>query len=185
MRVLVATPPQPVVSFQEAKDHLRVRHDDEDMLIETYVAAATASLDGPAGWLGRALGRQELEATDDVFRDCMRLPYPPILDVVSIKYLNAGGVEATILPSEYEMRGSLIGSAFGKRWPAVLAHPGSVRIRYWAGYDEVPAQVRAAILLMVGDLYANRETVAIGVSAAAIPMSTTVLNLLNPLRVYS
>lgn len=185
MRVRVVTPPEPIVTRERAKEHLRVRHDHEDELIDAYVAAATAHIDGPGGWLGRALGVQELEATADVFHDCMRLPYPPIVEIVSVKYLDAAASEITLLPAEYELRGHLIGSAFGKRWPSVLAHPGSVRIRYRAGYENVPAQVIAAILLMVGDLYANRETTAAGASVTSIPMSTTVENLLGSLRVFA
>lgn len=184
MRVRVVTPPAPIVPLERAKEQLRVFHTREDELIKAYIEAATAHLDGPDGWLGRALGIQELEATVDVFRDCMLLPYPPIVDVVSVKYLDSTASEMTVPPSEYELRGHLIGSAFGKRWPSVLAHPDAVRIRYRAGYAKVPASITAAILLMVGDLHKNRETTASGISVSAIPMSTTVENLLGPLRVY-
>ncbi|EJL21899.1 head-tail connector protein [Novosphingobium sp. AP12] len=185
MRVFVVTPPEPVVSLDEAKAHLRVRHGAEDDLIKAYVAAATGHIDGPEGWLGRAIGMQTLEVREDVFRDCMRLPFPPIVDIVSVKHLDAAAAEVTILPSEYEVRGLLIGSAFGKRWPSVLAQPESVRIQYRAGYDTLPPAIRAAILLMTGDLYANRETTAAGTSTASIPMSTTVENLLQPFRVFA
>jgi uncharacterized phiE125 gp8 family phage protein len=184
MRVFVVTPPEPVISLDDAKEHLRVRHDDEDTLIKAYVAAATGHIDGPDGWLGRAIGMQTLEARADVFRDCMRLPFAPIADITSVKYLDGTAAEVTILPTEYELRGSLIGSAFGKRWPSVLAQPESVRIQYQAGYTTLPPAIRAAILLMTGDLYANRETAVVGTGAAAIPMSTTVENLLSPFRIY-
>lgn len=185
MRVVVVTPPEPVVTLSEAKAHLRVRHSDEDALIEAYIFAATAHIDGPDGWLGRALGDQVLEAYSDVFRDCMRLPFGPVIEIVSVKYLAGTGDEVTVLPTEYELRGWLLGSAFGKRWPSVLSHPEAVRIQYRAGYVDLPPPIRAAILLMVGDLYLNRETASIGAAASQIPMSTTVTNLLSPYRVFS
>jgi uncharacterized phage protein (predicted DNA packaging) len=50
--------------------------------------------------------------------------------------------------------------------------------------EPVPADVAAAVLLMVGDLYANRETVAAG-AVQAIPMSTTVGALLSAFRRWS
>ncbi len=187
MRVVVVTPPEPVVTLAEAKAHLRVRHSVEDALIEAYVAAATAHIDGPDGWLGRALGDQVLDAYADVFRDCMRLPFGPVTEIISVKYLAGTGEEVTVLPTEYELRGWLLGSAFGKRWPSVLSHPEAVRIQYRAGYVKLPSPIRAAILLMVGDMYANRETVTVGTGtgAATIPMSATVQTLLSPFRVFT
>jgi uncharacterized phiE125 gp8 family phage protein len=185
MRAIVITPPAPVVTLDEAKAHLRVTHDLEDDLIHAYVAAATAHIDGPDGWLGRAIGVQTLEARTDVFRDAMRLPYGPVIEVQSVKYLDAEGTEITILATEYEVRGWLLGSAFGKRWPSVGIHSEAVRIRYRAGYGTLPPSIRAAILLMVGDLHANRETAVTGTIAASVPMSTTVENLLAPFRIWS
>jgi uncharacterized phiE125 gp8 family phage protein len=183
MRVVVVTPPAPVVSLEEAKAHLRVTAADEDGLITSLVAAATGHIDGPDGYLGRAIGVQTLEARCSVFRDSMPLPYPPIIDIVSVKHLNAEGAEVTVLASEYEVRGRLIGSAFGKRWPSVGLHDEAVRIRYRAGYQTLPAAIRAAILLMVGDLYRNRETT--GAQGAKIDMSATVENLLAPFQVWA
>lgn len=185
MRIVVVTPPAPVVTLAEAKAHLRVRHSDEDALIEAYIAAATAHIEGPDGWLGRSLGDQVLEAYADVFRDCMRLPFGPVTEVISVKYLAGTGDEVVVLPGEYELRGWLLGSAFGKRWPSVLSHPEAVRIQYRAGYADLPPPIRAAILLMVGDLYANRETAAAGSGSSAIPMSMTVEALLSPFRVFA
>mgnify|MGYP000847681045 CR=1 FL=1 len=43
------------VPLLEAKLHLRVDHDDEDLMIDSYIRAASARLDGPDGYLGRCL----------------------------------------------------------------------------------------------------------------------------------
>lgn len=193
MRVVVITPPEPVVTIGEAKRHLKQDSDDDADLIKSYVAAATQHLDGPDGYLGRAIGVQTLEGRVDVFRDAMVLPYPPLIDIVAVKYLDGTGTEITLLPEFYETRGTLIGSAFGKRWPSVAAHPESVRIQYRAGYaprtvgettvSTVPESIKAAILLMTGDLYRNRST-ATDKIAQAVPMSITVKNLLDPFRIF-
>ena len=71
MRVFVVTPPEPVVSIDEAKDHLRVDGDGEDALIEGLVAAATGHIDGPNGWLGRAIGPADARGP---VRSVRRLP---------------------------------------------------------------------------------------------------------------
>ena len=194
MRVVVVTPPEPVVTIEEAKRHLKQDSDDDAQLIAAYVAAATAHIDGPDGWLGRSIGVQTLEARADMFRDAMALPCGPVIDITSIEYLDAAGTVVAVSPQDFEVRGWLVGSAFGRRWPSVGGHSEAVRIRYRAGYEPrvvegqdpvstVPAPIKAAILLMTGDLYRNRDTSS-GTAATTIPMSTTVENLLSPFRVF-
>jgi hypothetical protein len=72
MIVNVIEPPGEVISLVDAKKHLRVDHGDDDDYITGLVAAAVAWLDGPAGWLGRALGVQTLELVTDRFGDYCR-----------------------------------------------------------------------------------------------------------------
>ena len=66
MRLAVVTPPEPVVTLADAKQHLKVSHSAEDALIEGMVAAATQMIDGPESWLGRVLGVQTLDAFVDL-----------------------------------------------------------------------------------------------------------------------
>ncbi|GAA0262635.1 hypothetical protein LNAOJCKE_5185 [Methylorubrum aminovorans] len=163
MSVTVITPPEAIVSLEEAKRHLRVEHDSDDAYIEGLIGVATSAIDGPMGWLGRALGEQtlETEVSACTWRDDPSLPYPPLLAVESET------------PSQD-----------GRK----------VRIRYRAGYpvvgegdnrrSTVPAPIRQAVLLMVGDLYANRENGGPSASAAAVSMPVTADRLLQPFRVY-
>lgn len=194
MTTVVIEPPDPLVSLELAKAHLVVQHNDDDTLISAYIAAASAHIDGPGGWLGRAIGVQTLEARFDSFPcDLIPLIYPQLIVIVSVKYDDDDGVEQTVDAANYSLdpRGALI--AYGEAWPSARCRAGSVRVRYRSGYVEnpeavelvaaVPAPITAAVLLMVGDLYANRETV--GEGRSAIPMSTTVEALLSPYRVWT
>lgn len=185
MRVFVVTPPLPVVNLEEAKRHLRVEGEDEDGLIQAYVAAATGHIDGPDGWLGRAIGEQMLEVRfDAACGGTVRLPFPPFVELVSVSYLDSDGIEQMADLGDLEAFGSDLAPARGGwPWASGSARREGVRVRYRAGYTVVPGPIRAAILLMVGDLYRNRETVA-ATSMTAVPMSTTVENLLAPFRVY-
>lgn len=196
MRVLVITPPAPVITLAEAKLHLGVTHDDEDTLITAMVAAATQHLDGERGWLGRAIGPQELEARGMYFDDrSIRPPFPPVISVTSIKYLDSNGAEQTLAADQYEVRGNEIVRAWGVSWPSTRCDGENVRIRYRAGYAAdagadplvaaIPAPIDAAIKLMVGDLYFNRETTVSGTIVQSVPMSATVENLLTPFRVFT
>ncbi|MDB5733227.1 MAG: hypothetical protein JWQ03_3122 [Variovorax sp.] len=187
MRVFVVTPPAAVVTLEEAKQHLKVEHDEDDALITSMVAAATGHIDGPDGWLGRAIGLQTLEARLGAGYCSGRivLPYRPIASVVSMKYIDSDGAEQTLAADQYSLRGHELWPAFDVTWPTPRAEPEAVRVQYQAGYSSLPAAIRAAILLMVGDLDRNRTTVAAGANnVAAVPMSTTVENLLSPFRVY-
>jgi uncharacterized phiE125 gp8 family phage protein len=184
VRVTVVTPPQPFVTLDEAKEHLRVLDEDSDALIEAYIAAACAHIDGPDGWLGRAIGVQELEVRGAFFGGCRwTLPFPPVIEVTGVTYLDSDGAEQTLATDQYEVRGREIVPAYGITWPSVRSDRESVRVAYSAGYDEVPAPIKAAVLLMVGDMFAFRETAAVGITIGAIPMSTTVEYLLSPYRV--
>lgn len=184
MTVRVITPPEPLVDLATAKAHLRVLDTASDTLITAYIAAASAHIDGPGGWLGRAIGPQTLEASFDSF-DChlIRLPYPPVTEITSITYDDVDGVEQTTDSGAYSLSGDGALLAYGTSWPSARSYTGAVRIQYEAGYETIPDTVTAAVLLMVADLFANRETVGEGLTAT--PMSTTVERLLGPLRVWS
>lgn len=189
MRVRVITRPDPVVTWEDAEQHLSLGGDvTQKTQVEAMIAAATANLDGPGGWLGRAIGAQVLEAYADSF-GCgeITLPYPEIVGVLSVTYVDANGDDQVIDASDYRLVGDTLIPAYGKSWPSPRSQPEAVRIEYDAGYEEgdpALAVIRAAILLMVGDLYRFRETTVAGTIATAVPMSMTVKNLLDPLRKY-
>lgn len=185
MRVVVVTPPGPVVTLAEAKAHLRVSGPAEDALIEGMVAAATQHLDGPAGWLSRALGVQTLEARLDLtcHPSLIRLSFPPIRSVESVTYLDANRAPIVADPSTYELIGDDVIAIGAPAWANAYSGREALRVRFSAGYDTIPAPIRAAILLMVGDLYGYRETTS-QVAATSVPMSLTVEALLGPYRVY-
>lgn len=197
MRVRVVVPPAPVVTWEEAEAHLKLDGDTgEQTIVERLIAAATGHIDGPRGWLGRAIGVQTLEARVDGFHLLgERLPYPPAISVVSVKYLDAVGGLQAVNPTLYELDEADLMLAYGRAWPYGRDGRGAVRVQYRAGYvadpaanplvAAVPEEIRAAILLMVGDLYRFRETAVTGTIATAIPMSATVANLLSPFRVFA
>lgn len=192
MRVVVITPPAPVVTWEEAEQHLELDGDtSKQTQVEAMIAAATAHIDGPDGWLGRAIGAQTLELRLDHFSGpahCLeiRLPYPPVIEPLSVKYVGSDGVVQTVDNSTFELLGDRIVLGFGQSWPSYRYQREAIRVQYRAGYAAIPAPIKAAILLMVGDLFRFRETADSANSAtlASVPMSMTVTNLLSPFRVF-
>ncbi len=155
-RVVVITPPDPVLSVADAKAHLRVSGAADDDMIAAIVAAAVGMIDGPQGWLGRALGSQTLELLRDDFPcagQAIQLPYPEIGALVSITYEDGAGADRVLPPPTYKQRGETLGLMPGFSWPSTSGQIENVRIRYRAGYETVPAPILAAIKLMVGNLY--------------------------------
>ncbi|WP_230769528.1 head-tail connector protein [Sphingomonas sp. Leaf4] len=187
-RVLVVTPPVPVVTVAEAKQHLRVDSDDQNAMIEGLIAAATAHIDGPDGYLRRAIGSQVLEAGMDSFcYDRIDLPYPPVIEVQSIRYEGTDGVWRTLDPGRYETRDGSIGSAWGVSWPAVRRYRGasrSVLIRYKAGYAVLPPPIRVAILMMTADLFRSPGSIGGTHSGTKTAISAPVEALLAPYRLF-
>lgn len=195
MRVVVVTKPEPIVSWAEAKEHLRLSQDLEKALVERLVAAATIRNDGPAGRLGIAIGAQKLEILTDCFSDDLRL-FGPVLEIESVQYLDDNGAVQTVPSDIYEVRGDELCAAWGKSWPYPSSRREAVRIRYWAGYgkrdpndttkwvNDVPETFKVAVLLYVGAWFENREETAIGVSVAALPDHVGAEALLHPYKVY-
>lgn len=185
MTVVVIEPPSPVVSKEEVKRHLLVDHSDDDLLIETYILAATAWLDGPAGWLGRSLGVQVLEWQLSAWPcNGTQLPYPPEIEVISVEYIDPDGAEqAWPFPTPL----------YYDDLPALRGRAGDLKIRYRAGYgtssgdpvvwtNAVPAPIRVAILMLVSQWFHNRQPVVIGATVEALPFAVEAL--LSPYRVY-
>lgn len=189
--VRVTAPAEQVVSLSEAKAHLRVDHDDEDTLISAMVAAAITHLDGWSGVLGRCLVAQDWRQAFARFPGTRKLRLPmPDVSVVSVAYVDSAGIDHALESLAYMLIEDHLGPFIylaDASWPETAVRPDAVTVTFTAGYGpaatDVPAPIRAAILLMIGDLYRNRETTGIGSGAAGvIPMSTTVEALIAPFR---
>jgi uncharacterized phiE125 gp8 family phage protein len=163
MTLVVVTPPEPLIDIDEAKRFLNVEDNDQDALIGTLIVAAQGAIDGPDGWLGRCIGVQTLQLSDPCV-DCwgkITLPCPPVIGIVSVTYADG---RQTADPSSYALGpGNVLRPTRGFRWPwgrlGRLDHDSrahGVTVQYRAGYETLPAPIRAAILLMVSDLFYTR-----------------------------
>src|SRR5262245_38074134 len=156
---LITPPTTWPITLAEAKQHLRVDHDDEDEEIQWAIEGATEYIDGKEGYLGRALMVQTWELTLDAFpiRE-IKIPLPPLIDVVNVFYDDAGGIATILDPAGYSVDNVSepgwivpVGS-----WPTPFDGINSVRIRYRAGYVDnsvspavgrLPSDIRSALLL--------------------------------------
>ena len=165
----VLAPAAPAVTLAAAKAHLRVEHAEDDGMIEGLIEAAVATIEGPAG-IGIALMTQtwRLSLDGGFMAVPIELPLGPVQAVAAITYVDGDGQEQTLDPALYDLdadsRPARIDRTFGATWPAARRQLSAVKITFTAGYGDtptaVPADLRAALLLMVGHLYQNREAVS-------------------------
>lgn len=164
------------VTLAEAKLHLRVDANDDDSLITALIEAAT-------GWAEKFQGRLYIQR--QVVEKLDRFParygvivpqYMPLISVTAIEYIDTNGRTQTVDREDYSVdtNGSgRIVPAYNCSWPATQGHLNDVTITYQAGYGEaadVPAQVKAAIKMLVGNWYENREATLSGISIATVPL---------------
>lgn len=192
--VLVTAPVLKLLTTDAVKAHLRVDGNGDDELIDALIEVVTDHLDGWTGILGRCLlpqtWRQDFPWFPLDYR--IRLPLAPVTAISSITYNDAANAPQTLSTSVYsgpfaDAIGSYIVLQYGQIWPVTYSRDDAASITFIAGYGSaaaVPASIRQAALLMIGDLYENRETVMVDLRAAAvqIPTSATVDALLGKYR---
>lgn len=182
----VDEPGDPVITLADAKLHLRVEHNAEDSLITNLIAAATEHAEV---YQLRSIIERTWQLTLPRFPRggrYVRLPRPPLQSVTKIEYTDRAGDVQVMNSTHYLVMtdGRVILAVDG--WPQTAEAADAVRITYVAGYGEggdVPQATRAAILLLVGHLYENREAVTVGTGPTfKIPMTTE--SLLYPYRLF-
>lgn len=186
-RVTVAPTVEPV-TLDEAKRHCRVIGDDEDADLTRMIIAAREAVEAGEAWsLERALITQTHVVTLDRFpcgNDPIVLPRPPLLAVTSIVFVNSGNSNETLSNTLYTTitntdPGKIIPTA-SNVWPVTYDRLGAVTVTYTAGYGataaSVPSAIKQAILLIVGDLYAHRESYVTGTIQTDLPSVRSLLN---------
>lgn len=176
-------PEEEPVSLDEVKTHLRFTGDAEDSLIEGLITAAREQCELVAR---RAFVAQTIDLRLGAWPEIgvLRLPQPPLAELLAVEYLDAAGTMQTMPTDDYYVYqadpGMLVLRA-GASWPAAALMPGpSITVRYVAGYGlaaAVPRRYKHAILLLVGTWFAVREHVVMGTIAREIPNSVRSLLL--------
>ncbi len=184
---VIYEPQSEPVTLDEAKNHLRVDHSDEDQLIDLLIQAAREMAE-------KFTGRSFITQTRQMKLDCFpgyygnQARYNPFVGTVEIHnsplialtgndsasspnalgiaYYNESEVLTTTSTSDYWVDNSsnIPRLVVKNSWPSTYTMPNAVIITYTAGYGaraSVPAQIKQAMLLIIGHLYENRETTSI------------------------
>ena len=174
---IVGAAPVPCVTLAEAKSHLRVEITDDDLLISALVEAAQSHVEEVLCW--QSLTPRVYAASFDAWSGTeIYLPMPPVQAVATVSMVDdEGGITTPIDPDFVALdkglgRLRMYGGAVDGGGAA-----GRLHVEYTAGYLAPPGWGRAAVLLLVGHLYENREGVIIGAGVSAIEAPLGVVDL--------
>lgn len=139
------------VDLALAKLHCKIRHTDEDTLIQHYLDAATAEVERLSGVL---MTRREITQRFACFGSTGWLPlfYGPDPDEVTVAYYDADDVAAEITNARV-VRDRLYPA---DSWPTT-AENSVIEVTYTAGTDNPAADLNDAVLVLVGGKYDQRE----------------------------
>jgi uncharacterized phiE125 gp8 family phage protein len=167
------------VSLEEIRAHLDVTRDDQDDMLTGMIIAAREWVEN---YTGLILTRREVTEVTPSFCGLRTInAWPlPIAPGTTIRYVDGAGVEQVLTGFSiiaWTRPASILPSS-GTSWPS----GGPVAVTFLAGYADpadVPYSLKAAIMLMVGNLYEQRSDQAIGVS---VQSTGAIENLCHPYR---
>lgn len=164
------------VTLAEAKAQCRVDGSDEDALLNGLIASAT---DHVEKYTGRAILSQVWLDYFTEFSDVMALTVGPVASIVSIKYYNGLGVQTAVDAASYYLDDASLPARVlrkpGYSYPSTDCRENGIVIEYGCGEATAQPSIKHAILLLIGQLYANREATDIQQAAR---------DLLQQYRIY-
>ncbi len=182
---VVSAPPAEPLTLTETKLHLKVDVTDDDTLITALIQAAREWVES---YCRRSLVQRTLELRLDGWPVEIRLPRAPVASLSSVTYTDGNGNTATLAADQYQV--DLYGTP-----PRIVRKPGvvwpvlqfgvinGVQVTYVAGYapggasptdyaENVPAAIKAALKLLIGHWYENRQAVSMqNVQPTEIPLA--------------
>ena len=178
----INAPPLEPVSLAGAKEFLRVDHDHEDGLIADMIRAARQRIEEMAR--ASLITRRRLFTTSRVCVSGVRLNHGPIKQIhkVSVIEANENIIDIALSDLRINLRASPANILVSKRelFSDYAADPCALSIEFDGGYgaekDQVPMQLRQAILLLVAQHYEHRD------EAITRPVPMLVDALLMPYR---
>ena len=175
------------ITLADAQTHLRLGSLDaaETIELERMITAAT---EHASAFCNQPFGTADIVTYCDSFPAHAGAPlvvHTKTNSVPTVTYYDTEGTQqtATGLRSVPSGGRTKIYPAFSADWPTdCINEPGSVTLTATADVSDVPAAVQAAILLIVGDLYENREQSVTGQGISHVQMSLTAARLLTPYK---
>ena len=169
-----------VVSLAEAKEHLRIAHSDDDNYINNIIQAAQMTAEymsnvdfTPCDWL----------FTCDLWSQAIDIPYSDVGSITHIKYYNdaATPVLTTLSASQYYLDNGSIPARITMEdpwdYPSLRNGTGNIQITFstTTAFNKHTQVAKQVVLIMLTDMYENRQSVIVGRIASVIPRTAQFL----------
>lgn len=170
---LASTPSTPVdedeivniLSVADLKREVRRVDTSEDAKFLDAIEEAYYRLDGPNGWLNRAILSQTWVGVVDKFDDKIEIPLPPLSSVGQVRYRDVDGNWTVLATTVYgTVTKGLFGYIYrkdGQSWPDTDEDPDPVEITFTAGFADGAAVlagmrgIRKGMKLLAGHYFHN------------------------------
>ena len=152
--------------------------EDDAVLIPMISAARMFCEDAT----GRALVPQTITAHPRTFKSGAELPRPPIATLVSATYKDKDGVEHEMAEGDCIISNDKV--YFINPPTTKLFGADPISVTYTAGYTNLPASLRQAMLMLIAHWYNNREAVQIGSRINEVAADHAFENLIKHYRVW-
>jgi uncharacterized phiE125 gp8 family phage protein len=170
--------------MEEIKLHLRIPEGEtaEDALLDGLQDAAIEYVENHTN---RKLMTQRWKVYFDDWStgDSFEIPYPPLQSIPStgVVYTNSTNDSTTYGSTKWQSDtvsepGRLVREYEESSWPttATLHNKNPIAIEFVCGYttgSNVPQSIKQAMLLIIGDLYENRENSMVGQPITTVPLA--------------
>lgn len=156
-----------IVSLADVKAHLRVLHDDEDVLIGLLRDAAVDMVEKHCGvYLAERTG---VEWRGERLVSPLALGVWPVTNISAITYLDSDGETVTAVHGDWRIvQRDRIALKPGKTMPSDVA--AGVSITFDAGFASPPPALLQAVRFFAAHLYINRAAVITGTISGEIPL---------------
>ena len=174
------------VSLTEAKAHLKVDISTDDTLITNLIIAATQLSEE---YTNRFFINTVINQTCTTFLDLKQLYKSKVVSVTHVKYYDSDNALQILASSNYVVNNQFepaqINLVVDGSFPDIADRIDAIECKYTVGYgaaaSDVPNAIKQAILLTIGNWYANRESVITGRTSTELAQSS--LWLLNTYKV--
>lgn len=178
----VDPPASYICTLTEAKTHLRILHSDDDTYITSLIKVAQMTAEyycntdfTGSTWIFKC----------DLWEQTKQLPYSEIRTISSIEYYDNDGTLQTLNSSKYYLDTSIypnrIALKDNESYPDLRDGIGNISVNFTTQNISNSEVAKQAVLIMLTDMYENRQSVIVGRIASTIPR--TAQYLLDTLKV--
>lgn len=154
------TPPE-IIDLAAAKNHLKIDFTDDDTIIPGFIDSA---IEEAENFTGTNIKAAKYTIKFNGWIQNMELKLSPVQSIESIKYYDDNDTIQILDAADYQLLQmdkltTVINYHDADDLPDVYEKAAAIEIKLTTGYAEgkTPFSIKAAILLILGDLYENRE----------------------------